>query len=102
MSTYIYLECLDHEPPLKAEGESGQHLYDLPQIRADLANRRAVVAAWEDGWTTHDHFRRNTACFLTRHPACRIGIRDEYGDEHTTTDPAPAADSTPPAGAGTN
>lgn len=82
MSTDVYLECLDHEPRLRADGESGQHLYDLPQIRADIANRNRIAAAWEDGWTADHHFRRNTARFLAAHPKCRIGIRDEYGREH--------------------
>lgn len=86
MSTYVYLECLDHDPPLSAEGESGQHLYDLPQIRADIANRERIVTNLRDGWDPDDHFRRNTARFLAAHPKCRIGIRDEYGVEHPTTD----------------
>lgn len=85
MSTYFYLECLDHDPPLRAEAESGQHLYDLPQIRADVRNRDALILAWEVGWQHDHHFRRNTVTFLAAHPKCRIGIRDEYGDEHPTT-----------------
>lgn len=31
MSTYIYLLCRDHNPAIQADGESGQHLTDLPQ-----------------------------------------------------------------------
>ena len=31
MSTYIYLLCRDHSPAIRADGESGQHLSDLPQ-----------------------------------------------------------------------
>lgn len=88
MSTYIYLECLDRNPPLRADGESGQHLYDLPQIRSDLANRDLMAAAYRDDWSHHDHFRRNTARFLADHPRCLIGIRDEYGVTHPTTDGA--------------
>lgn len=91
MSTYLYLECLDHDPPIRAEDESGQHLYDLPRIRHEIANREAVVAAsladddlaeWGDinGW----YFRSHSARFLRQHPKCRIGIRDEYGVEHLT------------------
>ena len=34
--------CLDHDPPLKADGESGQHLYDLPQIRKDIRRRASL------------------------------------------------------------
>lgn len=86
MSTWLYLECLDHNPPLRAHDESGQHLYNLPQIRADIANREALVAAvratrFGDGIeeVTDDYFRRHTLRFLIDHPNCRIGIRDEYG-----------------------
>ncbi|MBK5248129.1 MAG: hypothetical protein JJE50_01645 [Actinomycetales bacterium] len=86
MSTYVWLECLDHDPPLSADGESGQHLSDLPQIRADLAARVRVVASIRDGWDPGDYFRSNTARFLTRHEKCRIGIRDEYGDEYPSTE----------------
>ncbi len=64
MSTYLFLLCLDHTPPLEAEGESGQHLYDLPQIRADVANREQVVSAWDGYWGPGHHFRHNTARFL--------------------------------------
>lgn len=85
MSTYVYLVCLDHNPPLVSEGESGQHLYDLPTIRADIADRDAIVKLWKRddyGLDMGHFFRNNTARFLAAHPHCRIGIRDEYGDEH--------------------
>lgn len=89
MSTYLHLMCLDHDPPLVAEGESGQHLTDLPQIRADIAARETLVASastWEN-WTTVDqYFRRNTVRFLAQHQKCRIGIQDEYGVTHSVTD----------------
>lgn len=85
MSTFIYLKCLDHDPPLFAPDESGQHLYDLPQIRADIANREAVVAAYEadEYGVNTPYFLAHTAQFLTRHTKCRIGIEDEYGREHS-------------------
>ena len=43
MSTYLYLRCEDHDPPLVAREESGQHLYDLPTIRADIADEVEVA-----------------------------------------------------------
>lgn len=43
MSTYLYLVCESHTPPIVADDESGQHLYDLPQIRSDLANRDLIA-----------------------------------------------------------
>ena len=84
MSTYLYLKCLDHDPQLFADDESGQHLYDLDQIRADVANREAIVAAATLDIRPDDYFRRHTARFLYAHPKCRIGIEDEYGTEHPT------------------
>ena len=88
MSTYLYLECLDHDPPLRSQGESGQHLYDLADIRADIADRDALVSlATRLGYLDLGHwFRNNSAAFLTAHPRCRIGIRDEYGNEHQITE----------------
>ena len=93
MSTYLYLECLDHEPPLRAEYESGQHLYDLPRIRAEIADRENVAAGLthyrftgSDDFDAAAYFRTHSADFLARHSGCRIGIRDEYGEIHPTTD----------------
>jgi hypothetical protein len=82
VSTYIYLQCLDHTPPLRAADESGQHLYDLPQLRADIANRDRIAAAAADGWVTPEYFRAATARFLVEHPTCRLGIIDEYDQTH--------------------
>nr|DAI86668.1 MAG TPA: hypothetical protein [Caudoviricetes sp.] len=86
MSTYLYLRCESHNPPLKNDDESGQHLYDLEQIWADLDNRDRIAAAWRDGMIPEDHFRRNTAGFLDAHPNCQIGVVDEYGDTHHPDD----------------
>ena len=95
MSTYLHLTCLDHDPPLLAEDESGQHLYDLPRIRQEIADRANVAAGprtyHPDGPPFGDYdmpayFRAASARFLGQHPACRIGITDEYGREHPTTD----------------
>jgi hypothetical protein len=103
MSTYLYLRCLDHNPPLVADGESGQHLYDLDVIRLDVADRVAV-AAREPDYEYDSHFRRNTAIFLTAHQMCRIDVLDEYGrsyplpgrldvvDEYGRTYPWPGED----------
>lgn len=83
MSTWLYLVCLDHTPPLMADGESGQHLSDLDTIRHTIAKRSILVPLWESGsYEPFHHFRRNSLSFLSDHPACRIGIRDEYGRDH--------------------
>lgn len=85
MSTYLYLLCQDHTPPLRAREESGQHLYDLPDIRNDIARRDVIADFYDEGKTTFDHFRRNTAEFLSNHRVCAIGIVDEYGGVHSTS-----------------
>lgn len=41
MSTYLYLECQDHNPPLSSHGEVGEYLSDLPRIRREIAQRDA-------------------------------------------------------------
>ena len=86
MSTYLYLECLNHAPALRSEDESGQHLYDLPQIQTDVANRGNWCALSDDDWDYAEpgfhFFRRNTIRFLRAHPLCSIGVRDEYGVVH--------------------
>lgn len=96
MSNYVYLTCLDHTPPLLADRESGQHLYDLPRIRSEIADRDAVAAGqpYERGSVlvgTHDsaaYFRARSATFLQAHPSCRIGITDENGQDHPVEAPS--------------
>lgn len=88
MSTWLYLECMDHDPPIRADSESGQHLSDLPQIRGDIAMRDKLVELYElteREWPS-EHWRRNTVSFLAQHPKCHIRIRDEYGREHLIVD----------------
>lgn len=77
MSTWLYLRCEDHDPPLYSE-DVGQHLYDLPDIRGYIADRERFVAAQAVGLTPQEHFIGNAARFLVKHPKCRIGIEDEY------------------------
>lgn len=93
MSTYIYLRCQNHTPPLEAEDESGQHLYDLPRIRQELIDRKTLAAeldngiGWHrtDGESSDRYFRRHSARFLRQHLTCDIRIVTEYGDD--VTDP---------------
>ncbi len=102
MSTYVYLACLEHTPPLVADEESEQHL-TLDAIRADLANRDLILKAVEAGYrvSADDYFRDHTVGFLVQHPRCRIGIRDEHGRWYATTGdndnpiPPPAEDTRP-------
>lgn len=88
MSTYIYLQCLDHTPSLTADSESGQHLYDLPQLRADIHDREVLTRLHHDG-ADLGYFRNHTAAFLSQHPTCHLGIIDETGEHHPTHDLGP-------------
>jgi hypothetical protein len=84
VSTYLYLECLDHDPPLTSDGEVGQHLHNLPEIRKMITQRESIVGlmqadapmSWDNHWAS------NGAWFLYRHPKCNIGIIDEYDRRH--------------------
>lgn len=97
MSTWLYLECHSHNPPLRAPEESGQHLYDLPQLRSTLQwdskklqeqLERYTYDSYADTWDVfHGYFFGNTAKFLVEHPNCEIKIIDELGVEHPTFDP---------------
>lgn len=86
MSTYIYLECTAHEPVIQADGESGQHLYDLPRLRDEIAHRDEYAAAVNIGASFDDRYTYNTARFLAQHPHCPIRIVDEYGNTHPLKD----------------
>lgn len=78
MSTYLYVRCLSHNPPLVSEEESGQHTYDLEQIRVDLAmDRDELLRRLREGLLTY--FSRDTARFISHHKGCPVDIIDEYG-----------------------
>ena len=79
MSTWLYLQCLDHDPPLIASDESGQHLSDLPQIHADINLSEEFLA---NDINDLEYFRRNSYRFLIQHRSCRITVLDENGREH--------------------
>lgn len=84
MSTYLYLQCFEHDPPIMSDGEVGQHLYDLPRIRKEIANRHifAEILKRDIAASYGHHFTSNAARFLATHQKCRIGIEDEYGRAH--------------------
>ena len=85
MSTYIYLECLDHDPPVTSDGEVGQHLYDLSDVRKMIANKEVIIEFMKvmDNFQWDSHFDSNTARFLRDHPKCKIAIYSEYGDYYS-------------------
>lgn len=88
MSTWIYLVCEQHDEPVRANYESGQHLYDLPQLRLDWLNRRHWLAYIErfPGTLTREfdlltYFQRHTFAFLRDHADCdQMHVVTEYGE----------------------
>lgn len=86
MSTWLYLECNAHEPVIQSDGEVGQHLYDLPRIREEIAKRAEYVAAVNLD-AQFEHFTQNAAYFFSQHPTCPIRIVDEYDREHPLEEP---------------
>lgn len=94
MSTSIYLECRGHTPPIVADSESGQHLYDLDPLRTLLAHRKQVTDAHRilteaaGGYIDYgERYLGNSIRFMAKHPECPLGIIDEYGQEHPLEDP---------------
>ena len=83
MSTYLYLTCEAHNPPLRAKEESGQHLYDLPRIRDEIKNRKETARIEDEGLLCWNPFIQASARFLSQHQECGIGIVDEYGQGHS-------------------
>ena len=82
MSNYLRLVCLDHNPPIRSREESGQHLYDLPQIREDVASRKTLLDFAKADWLfgLSPSYRNNSLDFFEDHPTCRLWIRSEYGE----------------------
>jgi len=96
MSTYWYFECLDHDPPLRSEDEFTQHTDDewFRQAVAMASNR--PVEDIDDGYwrmlsvrfggmdseedMSRAYFTGNARRFLLRHPHCRLGLVNEYGE----------------------
>jgi len=84
LSTYLYLQCLCHNPPLTALDESGQHLYDLPRIRKEITDRTLADELNLDNFDDDGlYFRHNSLKFISQHEECVIGIIDEYGTTYS-------------------
>ena len=90
MSTWLFLRCDAHDPPLLSRAEVGQHLYDLPRVRAWLADPGSlrdpdqIEGEHWAGWPSCEPFwEMVTARFLASHPHCPISIQDEHGETHS-------------------
>lgn len=84
MSTYMYLECLEHDPPIRSDSEVGQHTYDLRDIQEYVARREELVSIHEMESVvslneTGTRWPNTAMYFFAQHPKCRIRIVDEYG-----------------------
>ncbi len=83
MSTYVYLACLDHTPPLINRDESEQHASeaDIAKIRSWIERRDVLVPLQREYLLdTSDQFFRHTVHFLADHETCRIAAKTEYGE----------------------
>ena len=83
MSTYVYLACLDHNPPLINRDESEQHTneHHIDKVRSWVDRRDQLVPLQREGLLDlSDQFFRHTVLFLSDHEHCRLAARTEYGD----------------------
>ena len=74
MSTYWYLECVSHKPPIRSEDEVEQHTYGLTAIR------KAIREATLDDPRVMTRWESNAARFALQHPHCALCFVSEYGD----------------------
>lgn len=94
MSTYWYFECLSHDPPLRSDGEFTQHTEDEHYVHAlELAAQRPLERPDDDWWYADEnwhpfYYERQARWFLQSHPACALGLVNEYGDRRPLTPPA--------------
>lgn len=90
MSTHWYLECGDHNPPLRSDSAVEQHTSGLPAIR-EFINEHHGTLDKHDDLHLFEYYERAAAYFIVKHPTCNIGFVSEYGTrEHLNPDqPAP-------------
>lgn len=82
MSTYLYLQCLEHDPPISSDGEVGQHLYDLDDVKKLYVNRELLIQMQKQDLpiTWDSNFQSNASRFFCQHPNCTVQVVTEYGD----------------------
>lgn len=100
MSTYVYLACLDHTPPLIATEESDQHMHRdgvMEQIQRWVDNRETLVPMWHRSELDYsNYFLANTMRFLVQHEHCRVFAQSEYGDNVDMGFGVPVEPTAPP------
>jgi hypothetical protein len=92
VSTYWYLQCYDHEPPLCSYEEVEQHtqdasfaaLHELHERREEFMAREAEYTSkgmdFEPPVALDPYYVSHAWLFIRRHPMCRIRLINEYGD----------------------
>lgn len=87
MSTYLYLVCDEHDPPLLSADEVTQHTNkdgELDKIRGWVANRAELIRLRkeQDDSTYSDYFQTHAITFLVQHPKCHLSAVDEHGEKY--------------------
>lgn len=84
MGDYLYLVCLDHDPPLRSHDEVSQNAAvprELERIRDWVADREELVRLRrKDQLTYEDYFLNHAVLFFASHLKCRLEARDDVGD----------------------
>lgn len=89
MSTYFYLQCVSHDPPLQSESEVEQHWTPfLDVIRGIVRDRELgefkqpwqVINGPAQPYSIHDFWEAVAHAFVQAHPTCRIELVSEYGE----------------------
>lgn len=76
MSTYMYVECADHNPALRCRQEVGQHYYNLPMIFGIINDRDRFLRDCEENNITFEAGHNTTSMLLNN-----LGWCDLYPDK---------------------
>lgn len=84
MSTYLYLRCDAHDPPMYSDNVAQHPQDELPWLLDKIAHRNELattepIYTWTTGF---EWWEANLIAFFKQHPKCPITIEDEYGTEY--------------------
>ncbi|MDJ0010115.1 hypothetical protein [Gordonia alkanivorans] len=84
MSTYHYLECANHNPPLLSDDEVEQHrdTETLDKVRELVRNRATIVPLLREEkiGLPDDRYLENALRFLVFHEHCKVNLVTEYDE----------------------
>ena len=84
MSTYHYLECANHNPPLLSDDEVEQHrdTETLKKVRELVRDRANIVPLLREEKINYpdDYFLKNALKFLVSHEHCKVNLVTEYNE----------------------